>query len=119
MPCLALQILGQHHHHGHDDNGACQEHPWVEEDEEGEEEEESSQASVNETLLPATEVPTAALDEPLKIFFDAMYASVRKMARPDIFHIRRKLFELVTEVEEMQEYQQVEVGQEEIIYQEN
>lgn len=114
-------MLGQHHHQDQEDNGTCQEqHPWVEEDEEGEgEEEESSQASlVNETLLPSTG-PSAALDEPLKIFFDAMYASVRKMARPDIFHIRRKLFEMVTEVEEMQEYQQVEVGQEEIIYQEH
>lgn len=47
-------------------------------------------------------------DDPLKIFFDAMYASVRKMARPDILHIRRKLFDMVSEVEELQEYQQIE-----------
>lgn len=43
-------------------------------------------------------------DDPLKLFFDTIYASVRRMPREDIMSLRRKIFEMVCEAEEQQHY---------------
>lgn len=53
-------------------------------------------------------------DEALKMFFDAMYASVRKMSNHHKLHIRKKMFEMVTEIEEQEltEYRVEDVHEE-------
>lgn len=64
---------------------------------------------------PASEVRAASsytstttiTADPLKMFFDTMYATVAKMPREDILHVRRKVFDVIAEVEEQQHYRQL------------
>lgn len=75
----------------------------------------STTKSFTATSPLPSEIPhsesSALPQDPLKLFFDAMYASVRQMSKPDILHIRRKLFDLVSEVEEVQEYPLLDQGE--------
>lgn len=45
--------------------------------------------------------------DPLKMFFDTMYATVAKMPREDILQARRKVFDVIAEIEEQQHYRQL------------
>lgn len=54
-------------------------------------------------------------DDPLKIFFDAMYASVARMSRAHRLRIRRQMFDMVSEVEEMEEYPPVDEAVDQIV----
>lgn len=50
---------------------------------------------------------TTITADPLKMFFDTMYATVAKMPREDILQARRKVFDVIAEIEEQQHYRQL------------
>lgn len=90
---------------------------WAEEEESASQTSGQAEESLNRSRVQRASGSktqwVATPEDPLKIFFDAMYASVSKMTRPDRLLIRRKLFDMVSEMEEMQNLE----GHEEIIYQ--
>lgn len=56
----------------------------------------------------SSNTPTTTITaDPLKMFFDTMYATVAKMPREDILQARRKVFDVIAEIEEQQHYRQL------------
>lgn len=53
---------------------------------------------------PRPQTTSAISEDPLKLFFDTMYAQVRRMPREDMMSLRRRIFDMVCEVEEQQHY---------------
>lgn len=51
-----------------------------------------------------TTTPSSSSDDPLKLFFETMYATVRRMPREDMMSLRRRIFDMVCEVEEQHHY---------------
>lgn len=70
---------------------------------------------MNESDYPTT---ASMVEDPLKIFFNAMYASVKRLSKDHVFQVRRRIFEIVSEAEEsayQSEVVQVVSSKEEIV----
>lgn len=57
------------------------------------------------------QLDTSTTVDPLKMFFDTMYATVAVMPREDILHVRRRIFDIIAEVEEQHHYRRLEALQ--------
>lgn len=62
-------------------------------------EEENSQEENTTIIDPEIErIP----EDPLKLFFMTMYAATKKLPRQELFRVRTKIYEIVTEAEQQQ-----------------